>query len=76
MGIAVLALLLAGELLSLWLKHFLPPPWGKGVSFFAVFLIFGALLGKRTRYGLLGSLALCILAGVIAFVGEILFPGW
>jgi len=72
----VLGLLVAGELLSVLVKRFLPDPTAKGLSFFAVFVLFYLVLHKRSRFGPLASLALCLLAGVTAFVGEMLWSGW
>lgn len=75
-GLGVLAALLGGEMLSILLRRFLSGPEAKGLAFFAAFLTLYLLFGKRARFGLLPSLGLCLLAAILALVGELIWPGW
>lgn len=71
--ICVLATLPAGYLFSSILRYYLPGPAANGVGFFAAFLLLYAVLGKRARWGPWMSLALCLIAGIIAFLGELIW---
>lgn len=73
---AVIVMIVAGELLAVLLQPHLSSQMAKGLSFFLVFLVFYAFIAKRARYGLLVSLGWCLLAGLLALIGEWIWPGW
>ena len=76
LALAVFLATVGGHVLSGFLRYYVRGPEAKGLAFFAVFLTFSFLLGKRARYGLLLSLAVCLLAGLLAYIGELIWPGW
>ncbi len=75
-GLICLAALIIGKIVSVWLEHYLSGPEAKGLAFFAVFLVLYLIFRKPARFGLLPSVGLCLLAGLLALVGELIWPGW
>jgi hypothetical protein len=76
LALAIFVMMIGGHVLAHLFGRYLPAPSAKGLAFFAVVLGFYLILGKRSRYGLLPSLGVCLLAGVLAFIGELILPGW
>ncbi len=76
-GLAFLASLIIGELVSVWLKHYLSGPQAKGLAFFAVSLTAYFILRfkRQARFSLFQSLGLCVLVALVALIGELFWPG-
>jgi hypothetical protein len=74
-GLAILGVLLAGEIFSALLTHYFSGPASKGLAFFGATFVAYVIFRRQARFGLLPSLGLCALAGLIAVLGELLWPG-
>lgn len=75
-GLVVLGVLLAGDIFSALLRYQFSGPISKGIGFFGATVMGYAVfrIRRQSRLGILPSLGLCALAGLIALLGELIWP--